>query len=130
MYRKTTEDVTVSVDLTYSDDHSNPDESNFVWLYHIAIENKRSKPVKLCNRFWRIIDEKGQTEEVSGPGVVGQQPVIPSGETFEYVSGAPLKTPSGIMQGYYSMIDADGALFTVDIPPFSLDSPHSFKPLH
>jgi ApaG protein len=130
MYRKTTEKVTVSVDLTYSDDHSNPDEQNFVWLYHIAIENGRSNDVKLCNRFWRIIDEKGHTEEVSGPGVVGKQPVIASGETFEYVSGAPLKTPSGIMGGYYSMMDVDGELFTVDIPSFSLDSPYSPKPLH
>jgi ApaG protein len=76
------------------------------------------------------VDETGYTEEVSGAGVVGQQPVIPSGERFEYVSGAPLKTPSGIMQGYYSMMDIDGNLFTVDIPSFSLDSPYSAKIFH
>jgi ApaG protein len=130
MYQKTTEDVTVSVDLTYSEEHSDPDEHTFVWLYRIAIENGRPSPVKLCNRFWRIVDETGHTEEVSGAGVVGQQPVISSGERFEYVSGAPLKTPSGIMQGYYSMMDIDGNLFTVDIPSFSLDSPYAAKVFH
>ncbi|MFM7621461.1 MAG: Co2+/Mg2+ efflux protein ApaG [Alphaproteobacteria bacterium] len=130
MYRKTTDDITVSVDLTYSDDHSDPEEHTFVWLYRIAIENGRSRPVKLCNRFWRIVDETGHIEEISGPGVVGQQPVIPAGESFEYVSGAPLKTPSGMMGGYYSMMDLDGNLFTVDIPSFSLDSPYSAKIFH
>ena len=125
MYKKTTDNVTVSVESAFSSDHSEPDDGKFVWLYHVAIENNRQTPVTLCKRYWRIIDEHGKAEEVSGAGVIGQQPIIEAGKTFEYVSGAPLRTPSGIMEGYYSMLDADGNIFTVDIPAFSLDSPFS-----
>ncbi len=80
--------------------------------------------MQLRNRFWRITNARGQSEEVEGPGVVGEQPVLKPGESFEYTSGAPLSTASGIMVGTYEMEGADGRMFDVAIPAFSLDSPH------
>ena len=80
--------------------------------------------MQLRNRFWRIINARGLSEEVEGPGVVGEQPVLKPGDSFEYTSGAPLRTASGIMVGTYEMEGADGRMFDVAIPAFSLDSPH------
>lgn len=79
--------------------------------------------MQLRSRIWRITDGAGHTEEVRGAGVVGQTPVIEPGDSFSYTSGCPLSTPQGIMVGSYQMADAEGRLFNVDIPAFSLDSP-------
>ena len=92
--------------------------------YLLSIENLGGETVQLRNRFWRITNAVGQIEEVQGPGVVGEQPVLEPGDSFQYTSGAPLSTASGIMVGSYEMEGADGRMFDVAIPAFSLDSPH------
>jgi ApaG protein len=112
------------VQPTYLDDQSSPEESHFVWKYHIRIENGGGETVQLRNRYWRITDSNGRVQEVQGAGVVGEQPVLHPGEAFEYTSGTPLKTPSGIMMGTYQMENEGGERFEVTIPAFSLDSPH------
>lgn len=123
-YARTTRSVTVTVEPQYLDDQSMPDESRFVWAYHVRIENVGADTVQLLARHWRITDSNGGTHEVVGDGVVGEQPVLRPGEKFEYTSGTPLATPSGIMCGSYRMISTLGESFDVEIPAFSLDSPH------
>ena len=90
----------------------------------MRIENRGGETVQLRNRHWKITDSRGQMQEVRGPGVVGEQPVLRPGEAFEYTSGTPLPTPSGIMVGTYEMQTRGGESFSVQIPAFSLDSPH------
>ncbi len=124
MYQKTTNDITVSIEPTYLDNQSSPDSDYYVWAYHVRIENKGTLPVKLQHRQWQIIDAMGREQQVYGLGVVGEQPLIPAGGAFEYTSGTPLSTPSGIMAGSYGMSRQDGSEFLVDIPAFSLDSPY------
>ena len=124
MYCQTTKSIRVSVKTTFLEKQSSPRESYFVWAYEIKIENLGSANVQLLNRKWSITDANGQTQVVEGPGVVGEQPLIQPGESFEYISGTPLKTPSGLMVGIYEMADSRGIEFNVNVPPFSLDSPH------
>jgi ApaG protein len=123
MYEATTRGIRIRVTPQYLEDQSSPDESEFFWAYTIDIQNESTETVQLRSRVWRITDGHGQTEEVRGPGVVGETPVIQPGGTFTYTSGCPLRTPSGIMVGSYQMVDAKGQLFDVAIPAFSLDSP-------
>lgn len=130
MYSKTTRGITVTVNPMFLDDQSDPDESRFVWAYHVTIRNDGDQPVQLLSRHWRITDASGQMQDVRGPGVVGEQPVLEPGEAFEYTSGCPLGTPSGIMVGDYEMETDGGERFLVDIPAFSLDSPHDRPALH
>jgi ApaG protein len=122
MYSQTTKDVTVSVRPSYLEQESSPDKNLYVWAYTVKIENKGVATVQLRTRHWKITDAYGRVQEVHGPGVVGEQPVLKPGESFEYTSGTPLATPSGIMTGSYSMQGEDGNLFDVAIPAFSLDS--------
>jgi ApaG protein len=125
MYRETTEGITVTVKPYYLEDQSEPDEQRFVWAYHVRIENNGQRTVQLRNRYWRITDSRGRIQEVRGAGVVGEQPVLRPGDSFEYTSGTPLPTPSGIMGGTYQMEASEtGERFDVTIPSFSLDSPH------
>jgi ApaG protein len=124
MYEKVTNDISISVRPYYLEEQSAPDEDRFVWAYRVNIENKGSETVQLLNRYWRITDKLGRLQEVRGPGVVGEQPVLKPGESFEYTSGCPLPTPSGIMVGCYEMTTLGGTRFSVDIPAFSLDSPY------
>lgn len=124
MYEKTTRQIRVTVEPTFLDDQSRPMEGHYVWAYEIQIENNGTSTVQLLNRHWRITDAKGTRQEVKGPGVVGEQPILEPGESFSYSSGTPLRTPSGIMVGTYEMVDEDGERFLIDIPAFSLDSPH------
>ena len=124
MYCQTTKSIRVSVEITFLEKQSSPRESHFVWAYEIKIENLGSANVQLLNRKWSITDANGQTQVVEGPGVVGEQPLIQPGESFEYISGTPLKTPSGLMVGVYEMADSQGIEFNVNVPAFSLDSPH------
>ncbi len=130
MYDKTTREIRISVKPIYLEDQSEPSEGHFVWAYQIRIENLGEETVQLRNRYWRITDSLGRTQEVRGPGVVGKQPVLQPGEVFEYSSGTPLNTPSGIMVGRYQMCTDSGHLFEVDIPAFSLDSPHDHAVRH
>jgi len=125
MYSETTHDIKVTVRPFYLADQSQPSESRFVWAYKVRIENLGGETVQLLRRTWRITDARGQVHEVQGPGVVGEQPVLQPGQSFEYTSGTPLSTPSGIMVGTYHMVDrASGRPFDVAVPAFSLDSPH------
>jgi ApaG protein len=124
MYSETTRSIKVSVEPIYLEEQSSPAESRFVWAYHVRIENHGRETVQLRNRHWKITDSHGHMQEVRGPGVVGEQPVLRPGESFEYTSGTPLPTPSGIMVGSYEMQTRGGENFSVRIPAFSLDSPH------
>ena len=124
MYSEITRDIRITVRPFYLEDQSSPEEMHFVWAYHVRIENQGPETVQLRNRYWRITDSMGRIQEVRGAGVVGEQPVLKPGEAFEYTSGTPLGTPSGIMVGTYQMESEKGELFEVKIPAFSLDSPH------
>jgi ApaG protein len=124
MYTRTTAGVTVSVRPSFLESQSIPEENYYIWLYHINIFNSGEKAITLLNRYWRIIDSSGKTEEVRGHGVIGEQPMIASGGVFDYTSGVTLRTPSGFMTGHYEMQDGDGHSLVVSIPAFSLDSPH------
>ena len=124
MYRQTTRGIEVTVEPVYLEDQSAPEEGRFVWAYHVRIANHGSETVQLRARHWRITDSLGRTQEVRGAGVVGEQPVLRPGEVFEYTSGTPLDTPSGIMVGSYRMVSESGESFEVAIPAFSLDSPY------
>ncbi|NBN64283.1 Co2+/Mg2+ efflux protein ApaG [Microvirga tunisiensis] len=123
MYRATTNGIQVTVEPMYLPDQSEPQQDRYVWAYTIEIRNLGSVPVQLRTRHWIITDALGRVEEVEGAGVIGQQPLILPGEAFEYTSGCPLATPSGIMEGSYSMELPDGSRMEVEIPAFSLDSP-------
>lgn len=124
MYEKITRDISVSVRSFYLEEQSSPDEDHFVWAYKVNIQNRSQDTVQLLNRHWKITDKLGRLQEVRGSGVVGEQPVIKPGESFEYTSGCPLETPSGIMAGSYQMSTAAGERFDIEIPAFSLDSPY------
>jgi len=123
-YQSTTREIQVSVEPFYLENESSPQQLRFVWAYRVRIANHGDCTVQLKNRYWRITDSMGRTQEVRGVGVVGEQPVLAPGESYEYTSGTPLDTPSGIMVGTYQMETDDGEEFEVDIPAFSLDSPH------
>ncbi len=130
-YVATTRDIRVSVTSFYLADQSDPAENKYLWGYRIRIENLGSVTVQLLRRTWLITDVRGRVQQVTGAGVVGQQPVLEPGEAFEYTSGTPLETPSGFMTGRYHMVVSDsGEMFDVDIPTFSLDSPHLPGSLH
>src|SRR5262249_32305482 len=122
--------IHISVQPFYLEDQSAPDEDRFVWAYKVSIANKGEETVQLLNRHWRITDKLGRVQDVKGPGVVGEQPVLKPGESFEYTSGCPLHTPSGIMVGSYEMKTDGGERFNVDIPAFSLDSPYDTPALN
>lgn len=128
MYRATTRAIAVSVRPEYSEAHSEPEEDRYFWLYTVEITNGGRESVQVLARHWLITDAEGMTQEVRGTGVVGEQPIIPPGETFRYTSGCPLSTPTGIMVGTYSATTVDGEAFDIDIPAFSLDCP-AFQPV-
>ncbi len=123
MYSKTTNNINVTVKPFYLEDQSEPELQHFVWAYQVTIDNKSKDTVKLLNRYWKIIDSNGSKQEIKGSGVVGEQPTLKPGEQYEYVSGTPLSTPFGFMEGYYEMEKKDGSTFDACIPLFSLDSP-------
>ncbi|ODU59152.1 MAG: Co2+/Mg2+ efflux protein ApaG [Acetobacteraceae bacterium SCN 69-10] len=130
-YSQTTRGIRVTVRSYYLEDQSKPAEGKYVWAYRVRIENQGGETVQLLRRTWRITDGRGRTQSVNGEGVVGQQPTLDPGESFEYTSGTPLDTPSGFMLGAYHMVaTASGEAFDVAIPAFSLDSPHQNTRLH
>lgn len=130
MYTETTRGITVTVQPVYLDDQSSPTEGHYVWAYRVRIENNGDETVQLKRRHWKITDALGRMQEVQGAGVVGEQPVLQPGESYEYTSGTPLTTPSGIMMGTYQMETDEGETFDVSIPAFSLDSPHEVHRLN
>jgi ApaG protein len=124
-FSQTTRAIRVSVRAFYLADQSEPERGHHVWAYRVAISNQGRETVQLLKRTWVITDALGRTQEVHGEGVVGEQPVLEPGQSFEYTSGTPLSTPSGFMRGAYHMVvTGTGENFDVTIPAFSLDSPH------
>jgi ApaG protein len=123
-YRAVTKEIAVSVIPTYLEAQSSPGNSQYFWAYRVIIENLGHETVQLLSRHWMITNARGEFTEVKGEGVVGEQPVLKPGETYEYTSGAPLNTTSGMMGGAYQMETEDGERFDIEIPTFSLDSPN------
>ncbi|MDR6754971.1 ApaG protein [Mycoplana sp. BE70] len=130
MYRALTRDIEVTVEPYFLEEQSDPDDSRYVWGYRIVIANHSDATVRLMTRYWHITDQNGLVDEVSGPGVVGEQPVLGPGDTYEYSSGCPLDTPSGVMFGHYQMETTSGEAFEVTIPAFSLDAPGQSRTLN
>ena len=119
----TTEGITVRVAPNFLDEQSVPSQARWFWSYHIRIENHGDEPVQLLTRHWKITDGRGMVNHVDGDGVVGEQPVLKHGDSHDYVSGCPLTTPSGMMEGQYRFIREDGTTFLADIPRFKLVAP-------
>ena len=126
-YAETTGGVTVRVSVSYLPEQSEPRRGRWFWAYHIRIENGGDAPVQLLTRHWIITDGRGARHSVEGEGVVGEQPTIAPGDSYDYVSGCPLATPTGAMQGSYRMIGGSGSgvgeRFDVAIPRFQLMAP-------
>lgn len=130
MYRQTTHGIEVTARPEFLEDESAPEKSRWFWAYTIIISNHSERTVQLESRFWRITNAAGKVEEVSGPGVIGEQPILTPGDSFQYTSGCPLDTESGTMFGHYIMRLADGNSLVVKIPPFSLDLPSKKRTLN
>ncbi len=133
-YVQATGAIEVRVASFYLEDPSEPENGRYVWAYRVTIQNNGNQTVQLISRTWRITDGRGRIFLVEGEGVVGEQPVLAPGEAFEYTSGTPLDTPSGFMTGAYHMVTREaqeaGETFDVEIPAFSLDSPHQPGRVH
>jgi len=127
MYTATTRHIKITVVPAFLTEQSDSIDQNYVWAYTIQIENSGGETVQLMNRYWKITDAQGGVQEVRGPGVVGEHPVLDPGEHYQYTSGAALRTPSGIMIGHYEMQTDGGERFLVQIPAFSLDSPEQIR---
>jgi len=120
-----TYDLTVRVSPEFVPDQSDPDERRFVFAYTVRISNTGERPTQVVSRHWIISDGDGRTQEVRGLGVVGQQPLIAPGQTFEYTSGCPLATPVGTMRGTFLCVGDDGVPFEVAIDEFMLAMPRT-----
>ncbi|RVT89454.1 Co2+/Mg2+ efflux protein ApaG [Sphingomonas crocodyli] len=118
-----TRGVTVRVSVSFMPEQSEPGRGRWFWAYHIRIENGSKQAVQLLTRHWIITDGRGVKQEVRGEGVVGDQPVIEPGTSYDYVSGCPLGTPTGAMEGSYHMVAEDGSTFEAAIPRFTLIGP-------
>ena len=123
MYSEITQEIKISVDTTFVEEQSEPDDFHFVWAYHIRIENGSHERVQLITRHWRITDGAGMVSHVDGEGVVGEKPVLMPGQSHDYVSGCPLDTPHGSMEGFYTFHAEDGSKMEVRIPFFPLAAP-------
>lgn len=129
-YSAETNGILIRVRPSYLAGQSDPDEGRWVWAYQVEIVNLTGSRVQLMARRWTITDGHGRVEEVRGPGVIGEQPVIEAGGSYSYASGCPLGTDSGSMVGAYYMTDAEGRSFEADIPAFSLDTPDARRVLN
>lgn len=119
--------IDVDVATRFLDDQSAPEDGRYVFAYTIRIHNRGRVPAQLLRRHWVITDANGEVQEVRGPGVVGEQPRLAPGQSFEYTSGCPLSTPFGSMHGSYQMVLSDGEQFDAEIGAFSLSQPHSVQ---
>ena len=119
----TTQGVTVRVSVSFLPEQSDLPRGRWFWAYHIRLENAGNQAVQLLYRHWEITDGRGVKHEVRGEGVVGEQPVIEPGGSYDYVSGCPLETPTGAMEGSYRMVGEDGSSFDATIPRFPLIAP-------
>jgi len=118
-----TEGITVRVAVNFLPEQSRIEAGKWFWVYHIRIENDSAQDVQLLTRHWRITDGRGMINLVEGDGVVGEQPILRPGQSHDYVSGCPLTTPHGSMEGFYTFKRADGSAFEAAIPFFSLAAP-------
>jgi ApaG protein len=123
LFTQTTHGIKITVMPVFLADQSDPAEDFYVWAYSVTMENHGKETVKLLNRYWHITDAQGRVNEVRGPGVVGEHPILAVGESHRYTSGTHLTTPSGVMHGTYEFLRDDGTTFEATIPMFSLDSP-------
>ena len=130
MFTAVTRNIAVTVEPFYLEDRSDPADSHYLWAYRVTIDNRSEGSVKLVSRYWHITDAAGRVEEVRGAGVVGEQPELGPGDSYQYTSGCPLSTPSGFMVGTYTMRGAAGELFEIDIPAFPLDLPEKPRTLN
>ena len=130
MYEETTRSIRITVKPFFLDEQSSPENDHYVFAYQVKIENQGEEIVQHRNRYWKITDGFGHQQEVRGEGVVGEQPVINPGDSYEYTSGTPLGTSSGIMVGTYEMVTSGGESFDAAVPAFSLDSPYTPKQLN
>src|SRR6476469_1460130 len=130
MYQTVTRNIEVSVTPQYLPERSSPESNEYFWAYTIEIRNRGAETVQLRTRHWRITDANGRKQEVKGSGVVGKQPVLKPGESFEYTSGVPLPTPSGFMTGTYGMASVNGEAFDIAIPTFSPATPSSKRTIN
>ncbi|WP_068006112.1 Co2+/Mg2+ efflux protein ApaG [Pseudovibrio axinellae] len=130
MYRAVTRNIQITVEPYYLAEESTPEDDQFFWAYTVSIENLGRETVQLMSRHWHIIDANGNSQQMDGSGVVGEEPVIEPGDSFQYTSGCPLNTTSGIMTGNYRMQTLSGETFAVKIPAFSLDLPDMVKTVH
>ena len=130
MYRAVTRKIEITVTPRFLSDRSSPANNYFFWAYTIDITNLGAETVQLKTRHWRITDATGNLQEVRGPGVVGDEPVLKPGESYEYTSGVPLPTPSGFMVGSYGMITGEGEHFDIDVPAFSLDCSYAERTIN
>jgi ApaG protein len=130
MYCTVTRQIEVKVTPRFLPDRSSPENGYFFWAYTINLTNLGGETVQLKTRHWRITDAHGRLQEVRGAGVVGEEPVLKPGQSFEYTSGVPLPTPSGFMVGSYGMITDVGEHFDIEIPAFSLDSSYSERTIN
>lgn len=122
-YVEETHGFIVRVSVNYLPEQSQPQGGRWFWAYHIRIENAGEMAAQLLTRRWEIRDARGSVHIVEGEGVVGEQPVLKPGASYDYVSGCPLQTPSGSMVGSYQMIGEDGSRFEITIPRFELRAP-------
>jgi ApaG protein len=120
-----TDNIQVDVRTHYIEEQSSPEHNRYVFAYTVTIQNQGSRPAKLLTRHWVITDANGNVQEVHGEGVVGEQPYLQPGESFEYTSGTVLETPFGTMEGSYQMITDDSTPFDAEIPAFTLSLPHT-----
>jgi len=120
-----THNVRVEVESKYAPGRSHPFKNEWIFDYTVRITNERDETVQLLSRHWIITDETGHTEEISGPGVLGEQPVLAPGEAFQYTSRSQLTTSTGLMKGTYQMVTEDGTHFDVEIAPFALHEPYT-----
>lgn len=130
MYTKSTRNIRITVQPQFIEDESSPLDDKYVWAYHVEIENLSDLTIQLKSRKWSITDADGITEEVSGEGIVGEQPTLEPGDAFEYTSAVALTTPSGIMTGTYHVVSEFDETFDLEVPPFSLDSPFDVSQVH
>jgi ApaG protein len=118
-------DIRVATEVAYLPDQSDPDNDQYVFAYTMTVTNAGTVAARIVSRHWIITDGNRQVQEVRGVGVVGQQPVLKPGESFEYTSGASIPTQVGTMRGEYQMIADDGHAFDADIPQFTLSVPRT-----
>lgn len=130
MYTRVTRDIEITVHPEFLPERSDVEEGHWFWAYTVEIANQGLTSIQVTHRHWKITDANGHMEEVRGPGIVGEQPVLKPGEVFRYTSGCPLPTPSGFMVGTYRCVAEGGDVFDAEIPMFSLDQPAAKRVLN